>query len=166
MLSIFSKKSSYNNKAFIWKGLLLTAPRPPYVNQQMQKAANWFIWTSPRVNSLWPHHPKELSLCSFNQTHSTSLTLRLESGLDGGVTRHGCKGTVSPDSSAPTPTQLWDTPARRNTVVPAVNPDSPRARARDAILSPPALFLLADAVAVCRAPASSVRKPRLWEGRL
>lgn len=163
MLSIFSKKSSYNNQAFIWKGFLLTALRPRYVNQQMQKAANGFIWTSPRVNSLRVHHPKKWSLCSFNQTHSTS---GLESGLDGGVTRHGCKGTVSPESSAPTPTQLWDTPARRNTVVPPVNPDSPRASARDAILSPPALFRLADAVAVCRAPASSVRKPRLWEGRL
>ncbi|TNN48262.1 hypothetical protein EYF80_041532 [Liparis tanakae] len=93
-------------------------------------------------------------------TDSTSLTLWLESGLQGGVTSRGLKGTVSPDSSPPAPTQLW------RTVVPAANPDSRRARARDAIRRPPALFRLADAVAICRAPASSVRKARLWDGRL
>lgn len=118
-----------------------------------------YITWSPSSSLLAPHLP--LPSC---QAHSVSLTTGLVSGPHSSVMRHEFRGTVSPKSCPPT--QPWGIKGSCRIFVPAVNPDSFCARARDAILSPPALFLLVEPEAVRWAPASSVRKPRLCDGRL
>lgn len=68
-------------------------------------------------------------------SQTQSILLVLVSRLDGGVLRHGSRGTDS-QGPPPAPTLSCGSPASRNTAEPPANPLSPPASTREAALRP------------------------------